>query len=102
MRIEQIQLGLRYCMDLGDLRPLGKPLRLWFRAMECVTSRRQGASARALQGLLRLPSYQTAWVWLHKLRRAQALHLQIRDRPCTRAEARAARVIPINNLQRRF
>ena len=25
-----------------------KPLRLWFRAMECVTSRRQGASARAL------------------------------------------------------
>ena len=22
MRIEQIQLGLRYCMDLGDLRPL--------------------------------------------------------------------------------
>ena len=46
-----------------------KPLRLWFRAMECVTSRRQGASARALQGLLRLPSYQTAWVWLHKLRR---------------------------------
>ena len=49
-----------------------KPLRLWFRAMECVTSRRQGASARALQGLLRLPSYQTAWVWLHKLRRAMA------------------------------
>src|ERR1017187_2730632 len=37
-----------------------KPLRLWFRAMECVTSRRQGASTRALQGLLRLPSYQTA------------------------------------------
>jgi transposase-like protein len=49
-----------------------KPLRLWFRAMECVTSRRQGASARALQGLLRLPSYQTAWVWLHKLRHAMA------------------------------
>ena len=40
--------------------------------MECVTSRRQGASARALQGLLRLPSYQTAWVWLHELRRAMA------------------------------
>jgi hypothetical protein len=49
-----------------------KPLRLWLRAIECVTGRRQGASALVLQGLLRLPSYQTAWVWLHKLRRAMA------------------------------
>ena len=49
-----------------------KPLKLWFRAIECITSRRQGARARALQRLLELPSYQTAWVWLHKLRRAMA------------------------------
>jgi hypothetical protein len=40
--------------------------------MACVTSHRQGASAMELQRLLELPSYQTAWVWLHKLRRAMA------------------------------
>jgi hypothetical protein len=49
-----------------------KPLRLWFQAITCVTDRRQGASALALQRLLQLPSYQTAWAWLHKLRRAMA------------------------------
>jgi hypothetical protein len=29
-----------------------------------------GASALGLQRALELRSYQTAWVWLHKLRRA--------------------------------
>ncbi len=47
-----------------------KPLRLWFRAIWCVTSQKNGASAAAVQQVLGLRSYQTAWTWLHKLRRA--------------------------------
>lgn len=47
-----------------------KPLRLWFRAMWWVTSQQYGANALGLQRLLGLRSYQTAWTWLHKLRRA--------------------------------
>lgn len=47
-----------------------KPLGLWFRAMWCVTSQKQGASALGIQRVLGLGSYATAWSWLHKLRRA--------------------------------
>lgn len=47
-----------------------KPLQMWFRAMWWVTSQKNGASAKGLQQSLGLGSYQTAWVWLHKLRRA--------------------------------
>jgi hypothetical protein len=46
------------------------PLVLWFRAAWCVTSQKNGASAASLQQALGLGSYQTAWTWLHKLRRA--------------------------------
>ena len=46
------------------------PLSTWFRAMWCVTSTKNGTSALALQQVLGLGSYQTAWTWLHKLRRA--------------------------------
>lgn len=46
------------------------PLPLWFRAMWYVTSQKNGASALALKRILGLGSYQTAWLWLHKLRRA--------------------------------
>jgi len=46
------------------------PLALWFRAMWYVTSQKNGASALTLKRILGLKSYQTAWVWLHKLRRA--------------------------------
>jgi transposase-like protein len=46
------------------------PLTTWFRAMWCVTSVKTGASALAVQQVLGLGSYQTAWAWLHKLRRA--------------------------------
>ena len=42
----------------------------WFRAMWWVTSQKTGASALGLQHVLGLGSYQTAWAWLHKLRRA--------------------------------
>ena len=47
-----------------------KPLVLWFRAIWWVTSQKNGASALGLQRILGLGSYETAWTWLHKLRRA--------------------------------
>ena len=46
------------------------PLTTWFRAMWYVTSQKTGTSALSLQQVLGLRSYQTAWAWLHKLRRA--------------------------------
>lgn len=46
------------------------PLPTWFRAIWWVTSQKTGASALGLQQVLGLGSYQTAWAWLHKLRRA--------------------------------
>jgi transposase-like protein len=47
-----------------------KPLTVWFRAMWAVTSQKNGASAKGVQRVLGLGSYDTAWTWLHKLRRA--------------------------------
>lgn len=47
-----------------------KPLRTWFQAMWYVTSQKLGVSALGLKRVLGLGSYQTAWAWLHKLRRA--------------------------------
>jgi len=47
-----------------------QPLRVWFRAIWWVTNQKIGVSALGLQRTLGLGSYQTAWVMLHKLRRA--------------------------------
>mgnify|MGYP001812326179 FL=1 len=47
-----------------------KPLRLWFQAMWYITNQKSGVSALGLKRVLGLGSYQTAWAWLHKLRRA--------------------------------
>lgn len=47
-----------------------KPLPLWFRAMWHITSQKYGANALGLQRVLGLKRYDTAWQWLHKLRRA--------------------------------
>jgi transposase-like protein len=47
-----------------------KPLRLWFFAMWLVTSEKNGISASGLQRELGFSRYETAWTWLHKLRRA--------------------------------
>jgi len=52
------------------LQDTRKPLVMWFRAMWYVTSQKNGASALGLQRVLGLGSYETAWTWLHKLRRA--------------------------------
>jgi len=47
-----------------------KPLRLWFHAIWHITNQKFGASALGLQKVLGFGSYQTAWAWLHKMRRA--------------------------------
>jgi transposase-like protein len=47
-----------------------KPLRTWFLAMWFTTSQKNGVSALGLQRVLGLGSYETAWAWMHKLRRA--------------------------------
>jgi ISXO2-like transposase domain/Transposase zinc-ribbon domain len=46
------------------------PLSTWFAAIWFVTSQKNGVSARGLQEALGFGSYETAWAWLHKLRRA--------------------------------
>jgi transposase-like protein len=43
---------------------------MWFLAIWFVTSQKNGVSALGLQRVLGLGSYETAWTWLHKLRRA--------------------------------
>jgi transposase-like protein len=45
-------------------------LRLWFRAIWLFTNQKTGLSALGLQRALGLGSYRTAWMCLHKLRRA--------------------------------
>ena len=50
-----------------------KPLRDWYHAMWFVTSQKHGVSALGLQRVLGLGSYQTAWTWLHKMRRAMII-----------------------------
>jgi len=46
------------------------PLTLWFAACWYVVNQKNGVSALGLQRVLGLGSYETAWAWLHKLRRA--------------------------------
>jgi len=49
------------------------PLQSWFAAIWYVVNQKQGVSALGLQRVLGFGSYQTAWAWLHKLRRAMVL-----------------------------
>lgn len=46
------------------------PLTLWFAAAWYITNQKSGVSALGLQRALGLGSYETAWAWLHKFRRA--------------------------------
>jgi len=45
------------------------PLLTWFAAIWLVTSQKNGVSAQGLHDVLGFGSYETAWAWLHKLRR---------------------------------
>ena len=47
-----------------------KPLILWFHIIWWVVAQKTGASANNLKDFMGFGSYETAWAWLHKLRRA--------------------------------
>jgi hypothetical protein len=47
-----------------------KPLLLWFHIMWWVVAQKIGASANNLTDFMGFGSYETAWSWLQKLRRA--------------------------------
>jgi len=47
-----------------------KPLQYWFLAAWEITNQKYGASALGVQRALGLKSYETAWAWMHKFRRA--------------------------------
>lgn len=47
-----------------------KPLLLWFYIMWWVSAQKTGASANNLMDFMGFGSYETAWAWLQKLRRA--------------------------------
>jgi len=47
-----------------------KPLLLWFHIIWWVVAQKTGASAYNLKDFMGFGSYETAWSWLHKLRRA--------------------------------
>lgn len=46
------------------------PLLVWFRAIHLVMQGKRGISALELKRLLKIRSYQTAWMMLHKIRTA--------------------------------
>lgn len=47
-----------------------KSLLLWFHIIWWVTAQKTGVSASNLKDFMGFGSYETAWAWLHKLRRA--------------------------------
>jgi transposase-like protein len=49
------------------------PLVEWFAAAWFITSQKNGVSALGLQRVLGLKSYETAWAWMHKFRRAMVV-----------------------------
>jgi len=69
--IQCAQCGRQTSLTAGTIfAGTRKPLRVWFKAMWWVSTQKTGGSAKGLMRLLGLKSYQTAWAWLQKLRRA--------------------------------
>jgi transposase-like protein len=69
--IHCVQCGHQTSITAGTLfHNTRKPLRLWFHVMWWVMSQKTGASAKNLKDTMGFGSYETAWTWLHKLRRA--------------------------------
>src|SRR6266536_4635282 len=69
--VECAGCGLQTSVTAGTIfQDTRTPLPVWFRAMWWVTTQQNGASALGLQRVLGLKSYETAWTWLHKFRRA--------------------------------
>jgi transposase-like protein len=79
-RVWTIREGTTFeCADCGHqtsltsgtlLEKTHKPLKMWFRAIFEISTRRTGISAKDLQRVMGFGSYKTAWSWLHKLRAA--------------------------------
>ena len=79
-RVWTIREGTTFeCADCGHqtsltsgtlLEKTRKPLKMWFRAVFEISTRRTGISAKDLQRIMGFGSYKTAWSWLHKLRAA--------------------------------
>ena len=79
-RVWTIRNGTTFeCADCGHqtsltsgtvLEKTRKPLKVWFRAVFEISTRRTGISAKDLQRIMGFGSYGTAWTWLHKLRAA--------------------------------
>lgn len=78
----QVRRGLRRCaacrhetsVSAGTIfHGTRLPLKSWFAAVWYVVNQKQGVSALGLKRVLGLGSYETAWAWLHKLRRAMVL-----------------------------
>ncbi|WP_149203849.1 IS1595 family transposase [Actinotalea subterranea] len=66
-----VACGRRTSVTAGTvLHRTRTPLTTWFAAVWFVTSTKTGVSAQGLQRVLGFGSYETAWAWLHKLRRA--------------------------------
>ena len=65
------ECGRRTSMTAGTVfHRTRTPLSTWFAAIWLLTSQKNGMSALGLQRVLGFGSYETAWAWLHKLRRA--------------------------------
>lgn len=71
--------GMRMCSDCGRKTSVTAgtifhrsrtPLTTWFAAIWFIMSQKNGMSALGLHRVLGFGSYETAWAWLHKLRRA--------------------------------
>jgi transposase-like protein len=70
-RFECAACGHQTSLTAGTvLEKTRKPLKMWFRAVFEITTRRTGISAKDLQRIMGFGSYETAWTWLHKLRSA--------------------------------
>ena len=71
LRFECAGCGRQTSVTAGTIfQDTRTPLPTWFRAMWWVASQKTDASAVGLQQVLGFGSYETAWTWLHKLRRA--------------------------------
>lgn len=74
-RFECCSCGCQMSVTSGTpLHGTRKPLRLWFRAIWEMCARKNGISAKDLQRILGFGSYETAWVWMQKLRRCMVRH----------------------------
>lgn len=73
-RFECSSCGRQTSVTAGTpLHGTRKPLKMWFRAIWEMTTHKGGISAKDLQRIMGFGSYQTAWSWLHKLRRCAFL-----------------------------